>query len=92
MKKFAALSLVAGVGLGAVGAQVLRPVPPNTIAEKDRIYTDKVHVVGHMRRADGAVYLQMSDGRIIRPKLLLFKTAGTFDAEIEPGVWVRGTM
>lgn len=92
MKKFAALSLVAGVGLGAVGSQMLRPVPASVVAEKDRVYTDKVHVVGNMRRGTGAIYLQLSDGRIIRPKLLLFKAGGAFDAEIEPGVWVKGTI
>lgn len=92
MKKFIALSLVAGVGIGAVGAQALTPPALAVLAEKDRAYTEKFKVVGYMQRAKGAVYLQLSDGRIVRPRTMLVKAGGAFDAEIEPGVWVRGTM
>jgi hypothetical protein len=93
MKKVAALSLVAGCAIGAVAAQVHRPVPPSILAEPDRKYTDKIRVLGHMRRGPtGAVYLQLSDGRIMRPKTFLLKLGGAFDAEIEPGVWVKGAM
>lgn len=92
MKKIVALSLVCGVGLGAVCAKVLAPKPVAMLAEKDRVYTDKFKVLGHMQRGKGAMFLQLSDGRIVQPKTVLIKVGGAFDAEIEAGVWVRGTM
>lgn len=95
MNKIIVMALAIGFAFGCAAMYVYRPqsaVASASAAVADRVYTDKIRVVGHMQRAKGAVYLQLSDGRIVRPKTILIEVGGAFQAEIEPGMWVKGVM
>lgn len=95
MNKIIVTALAIGFSFGCAGMYFYRPVaasPQLAVSVADRVYTDKIRVVGHMQRGAGFIYLQLSDGRIILPKTMLVKTGGAFDAEIESGVWVKGVM
>lgn len=95
MNKIIVMALAIGFAFGCAAMYVYRPqsvVATASAAVADRVYTDKIRVVGHMQKGKGFVYLQLSDGRIVLPKTMLVETGGSFQAEIEPGVWVRGVM
>lgn len=95
MNKILAAAMFIGFLFGCGAMYVYRPVPDSAVsglAVVGRVYSEKISVVGHMRKGEGAVYLQLSDGRIVRPKNIVIKLGGAFDAEIDSGVWVKGKM
>lgn len=95
MNKIIAAALGMGFVFGCAAMYIYRPAAVATASlatPADRVYSDKIKVVGYMRRGAGQIFLQLSDGRILAPKLMLVKVGGGFDAEIEPGIWVKGVM
>lgn len=93
MTKFLAISLVIGLLLGAVGMHVLaptffQPAASVNVPLKMPKYSETVRGKGFVTNA-GFVNVVLSDGRVLAP--LSFKSSSIgWEAEIEPGVWVKG--
>lgn len=96
MSKFLAMAVFFGGLLGCLGTLYFHdsvvPAPLGVVAKKDRVYSDKIRIVGHLRAPNGKVFLSLSDGRSITAKMTIFNVDGTLEAEIEPGVWVKGNI
>jgi hypothetical protein len=97
--KFTGLVLILGVVLGFMGhkylfkekpVQPVKSVPGAVVAAPAgaRKYSEVVKATGFFRNG-GQLTVMLSDGRAITP-LSSVVTGNTFEAEIEPGVWVKG--
>lgn len=95
MNKYISLVLLLGVVLGAVGHKyfakpvVVKSVAAGGVAAPGRKYSDTVKASG-LLRSGGVSSVLLSDGRSIAPLSLVVLASGVWEAEIEPGVWVRG--
>jgi hypothetical protein len=95
MTKFLILAVCLGVCLGSFGSYVFSPKSSGlAVASRgaERVYSDKVHIVGYVRDNGGRVFMALSDGRTIQPKTTVVGVGGSIEAEISPGVWAKGTL
>ena len=96
MSKFLAISLILGALLGSIATLMFHRQSPSSTTfatpKSARVYSDKIRIVGHLRAANGKVFVSLSDGRSIAAKTTMFNADGTVDAEIEPGVWAKGNL
>jgi hypothetical protein len=94
MTKFMIGSMFIGIVLGAVGVRNL--VPSVAVGASsplaNRVFTDKVSVVGYVRVGTASFVLSLSDGRTVRPSNVLIVSRTAFEAEISPGEWVKGVL
>ena len=94
MTKFLLVALLLGAGLGAAGATFLKPEPkPAPVAVvKDAskvVGSSTVVGLGYTRRA-GEVMVILSDGRAVTPKAFSVDAAGNWEADVDPGLHVKG--
>jgi hypothetical protein len=91
MSKFLVIAMLIGAVMGAFGYRMFVPVNvPGAGPVNVRVYSEKLKAVGFTRtRKD--MFVTLSDGSTVRP-LNLVTLKDSYEAEISPGVWVKGVM
>lgn len=92
MTKFLLVAMCVGGLLGAFSMKIFAPkavAGPIAAVGDRRIFSDKLHIVGYLRKPDKRSVVLLSDGRQVHPKKLFDNGGGNMEAEMENGEWLR---
>lgn len=92
MTKFLIAAMCVGGLLGAFSMKIFAPkaiAAPTTATGDQRVFSEKLHLVGYLKKPDRRSVVLLSDGRQVRPKQLIDNGGGDMEAQMENGEWLR---